>query len=342
MKKILVVQTAFIGDVVLGLSVLQTLKGRFPDAEIHYLTRAGNESVAFNHPAITKIWKWEKRQNKISNYLSLLMQIRREKFDWVINLHRFFSSGFLTVFSGAGRKTGFDKNPLSFLFDERFPHEISPQNPTHEIVRNFQLLSPTQGETPERPRVYPSPEDYAAVAEYTEGKYYVLAPASVWFTKQAPETFWRALVENLPPDARIYLTGADSDFALCARLRPLHFSRRPSILNLCGKLSLLQTAALMEKAACVFTNDSAPLHLASAVNAPTVAFFCSTVPEFGFGPLSDSSSVVQTSENLPCRPCGLHGKKACPKGHFLCGKTLTLEATLRAALSVQRGEEGEA
>jgi heptosyltransferase-2 len=69
-----------------------------------------------------------------------------------------------------------------------------------------------------------------------------------------------------------------------------------------------------------YTNDSAPLHLCSAVNAPVRAVFCSTIPEFGFGPLSGNSGVVQSHLELPCKPCGNHGKSACPKGHFDCGK----------------------
>jgi heptosyltransferase-2 len=88
---------------------------------------------------------------------------------------------------------------------------------------------------------------------------------------------------------------------------------------LAGKLTLLQSAALIKHAVMNYTNDSAPLHLCSAMNAPATAVFCSTIPEFGFGPLSDSSRVVQTRMELPCKPCGNHGKTECPKGHFDCG-----------------------
>jgi heptosyltransferase-2 len=94
------------------------------------------------------------------------------------------------------------------------------------------------------------------------------------------------------------------------------------VLNLAGKLSLLASAALMENAAMCYVNDSAPLHLASAVNAPTCAVFCSTVPDFGFGPLSDVRQVIQIREELACRPCGLHGFNHCPKGHFRCAEDI--------------------
>jgi heptosyltransferase-2 len=74
----------------------------------------------------------------------------------------------------------------------------------------------------------------------------------------------------------------------------------------------------MEKAAMNYTNDSAPVHIASAVNAPVTEIFCSTVPGFGYTPLSDHARIVETREKLACRPCGIHGRKECPEGHFKC------------------------
>jgi heptosyltransferase-2 len=88
--------------------------------------------------------------------------------------------------------------------------------------------------------------------------------------------------------------------------------------NLAGTLSFLQSAALMAGAEMNYVNDSAPLHMASAMNAPTTAVFCSTVGSFGFTPLADVQRVVETNHSLPCRPCGLHGHQACPQGHFRC------------------------
>jgi heptosyltransferase-2 len=90
------------------------------------------------------------------------------------------------------------------------------------------------------------------------------------------------------------------------------------VTNLAGKLSLLASAALMQKAIMNYVNDSAPMHLASALNAPTCAIYCSTVPAFGFGPLAEKSYVVEINYPLHCRPCGLHGYRACPERHFKC------------------------
>jgi heptosyltransferase-2 len=144
-----------------------------------------------------------------------------------------------------------------------------------------------------------------------------MAPASVWFTKQYPKEKWIELIKALPFEGNIYLIGAPADKSLADEI--IMSADKDKVHNLCGTISLLQSAALMKTAVMNYVNDSAPMHLASAINANTCAIYCSTVPEFGFGPLADFAETDQVSEKLDCRPCGLHGYKACPKGHFKCG-----------------------
>jgi heptosyltransferase-2 len=165
-----------------------------------------------------------------------------------------------------------------------------------------------------RPRLYPSDNDFKRVVP--GGPYVCMAPASVWFTKQFPAPKWIALIAALPEQYTIYLMGGKGDVALCEEIKSKAGSARVEVLA--GQLSFLESAALMKNARMNFVNDSAPLHFASAMNAPVAAMFCSTIPAFGFGPLSDVSFVFETKEQLDCRPCGLHGKAACPKGHFKC------------------------
>jgi len=130
------------------------------------------------------------------------------------------------------------------------------------------------------------------------------------------------LIETISSEKTIYFVGGKTDYQLCQSI--IEKSQRKSkIVNLCGDFSLLQTAALFSKSEHVYVNDSGPLHIASAMNAPVTAFFCSTVPEFGFGPLSEKSEIKQV-ENLECKPCGLHGKKECPLGHFNCGNQIII------------------
>ena len=107
-------------------------------------------------------------------------------------------------------------------------------------------------------------------------------------------------------------------------------------MNLAGRLSFLASAALQKKAVLNYVNDSAPMHFASAVNAPVVAVYCSTLPNFGFGPLSDHSFIVQTNEALTCRPCGIHGKKQCPLKHFDCAKTIKMDQLIAPLLQVEQ------
>ncbi|MEO1655044.1 MAG: glycosyltransferase family 9 protein, partial [Bacteroidota bacterium] len=132
--------------------------------------------------------------------------------------------------------------------------------------------------------------------------------------------------DALPEKYQVYLLGAPGDQAACDYIA--HSSKFPRVRNLAGQLSLLQSAALMEKAQMNYVNDSAPMHLASSRNAPTTVVYCSTVPAFGFGPLSDIAHIIQIEEGLDCRPCGIHGHAACPKGHFRCARDIKPEKLL--------------
>lgn len=320
-QKFLVIQTAFIGDAILATGVLEKLHKSYPEAQIDYLVRKGNDGLFKEHPFIHRLLIWKKNKGKYRNLLKVLKDIRKERYDHVINIQRFANSGFLTAFSNGKRKIGFDKNPFSWAFDLTVSHEIN--NGLHEIERNQKLIESITTSGAERPKLYPSKQDFENIQEYAQAPFVCLAPASVWFTKQMPKEKWTELINKIPNGIKIYLIGAPSDKTLCDEIIAGNEDRA---FNLCGQLTLLQSAALMQKAEMNYVNDSAPMHLASAMNAPTTAIFCSTIPEFGFGPLADRSSILQVEEKLACRPCGLHGKKACPEGHFNCGRQIPIPA----------------
>lgn len=314
--KILVIQTAFIGDAILATAFIEKLNSLDPQNKIDILVRKGNETLFDSHPFLNKVLIWNKKEGKLKNLLKLIPQIRRERYDRIYNLHRFASSGILTAFGKANQSAGFSKNPLSFMFSRSVKHEIG--NGKHETQRNLELLGITDDKV--KPRLYPSPAHYKKVLEYQTAPYICIAPTSVWYTKQYPAEKWIELIDKNLREKTIYLLGAPSDFGGCEKIRSAFPNER--ITNLSGKLSFLESAALIEKAEMNYVNDSAPLHLCSAMNAPTKTVFCSTVPEFGFGPLSDNSQIIQTETFLPCKPCGLHGYKACPLGHFKCAFTI--------------------
>ena len=340
MQKFLVIQTAFIGDVVLATALLEKLHNYFPDARIDYLVRKGNEALLTHHPYLHEVLVWDKKQHKLQNLLRLSRRIRRTKYDKVINVQRFAATGLLTAFSGAKETIGFDKNPLSFLFTRKIPHIVSAlphpgvtpdpgERPLHEIDRNQRLITAFTDDQPAKPRLYPSADDLTKVQPYKDRPYITVSPASVWFTKQYPPEKWAAFIREVPAPYTVYLLGAPSDKDLCEQIRALvaidlstnHIAAAATpanIIILSGQLTFLQSAALMKGAAMNYVNDSAPMHFASAVNAPVTAVYCSTVPAFGFGPLSDVKFIVEIKEPLDCRPCGLHGYRACPRGHFHC------------------------
>ncbi len=323
--KFLVIQTAFPGDVILASAVVEKLHEFHPTSQIDFLLRKGNESLFATHPFLSKVLVWDKKKNKLSEILRILSEVRQGRYDYIINLHRFASSGFITAFSGAKNKIGFDKNPLSFLFNQKYIHKIG--DGTHEVNRNQQLISSITNSKPSSPKLYPSHKDFQKVLEYKNVKYVCIAPASVWFTKQWSTHKWVELINLIPTEQNVYLLGAPSDFSLCEEIKSAITSHEigKRVINLSGKLSFLESAALMKDATMNYVNDSAPLHLASSVNASVTAVFCSTIPEFGFGPLSDKSFIAQTKENLSCRPCGLHGKISCPEKHFKCSESIRPE-----------------
>lgn len=319
LKKILVIQTAFIGDVILATAILEQLNHEYgKNAAIDILVRKGNEEMFHQHPFVRKVLIWNKNQKIISLWQQFKI-IRKEKYNWVVNLQRHASTGFLTAFSGAEKRSGFSSNPFSILFTHKQKHKI--QKGTHEIDRNAMLVEP-KNHTISRPQLYPSAENKIKVAQWQNNKYICIAPASVWFTKQLPLHQWKILLQRIPSQFTIYILGGKTDEKIAQEL--IQTTNYKNIISLCGQLTFLESAWLMKNAEMNYVNDSGPLHLASSMNAPVTAFFCSTIPDFGFGPLSDQQLIAQTDMPLSCKPCHLHGKKFCPKQHFDCANTIDI------------------
>ncbi|MEY4054325.1 MAG: hypothetical protein RL034_1243, partial [Bacteroidota bacterium] len=319
-----------------------------PSAKLDILVRQGANELFANHPYMNQVHVWDKKKNKYQHLFQIIKTIRSNKYDVVINAQRYLATGIITVLSGAKKTIGFDKNPLSFLFSEvvkhqfggaaqavstapnasaTSPHETSP----HETSRNHTLLVSLTTAPVAKPALYPSEANFAAVKKFQSAPYICMSPGSVWETKKMPAKNWIDLINAVPTNYSIYLMGAPNEAALCEEI--LSGSSRGNVFNIAGQLNLLEAAALIKGAHLNYVNDSAPMHLASATDAPVTAIYCSTIPAFGYGPLSSVQFIVESPEHLPCKPCGLHGKKACPLGHFNCGNSITT-AQLLAPLSL--------
>jgi heptosyltransferase-2 len=329
MRRILVIQTAFIGDVVLATAMLENLHAAYPSAKIDILIRGGAQELFMDHPYIHQVHIWDKKNNKYQHLFEIIQTIRGIKYDVVINVQRYLATGIITVLSGATKTIGFDKNPLGFLFSETVKHLFGAA--LHETSRNHALLASLTTAPLAKPALYPSAANFVAVQKWQAAPYICMSPGSVWETKKMPAQNWIHLINAVPANYTIFLMGAPNEKDLCEEIRS--GSSRGDVFNIAGQLSLLEAAALIKGAQLNYVNDSAPMHLASATNAPVAAIYCSTIPAFGYGPLSSTQFIVETLEPLPCKPCGLHGKTACPLGHFKCGHTITT-AQLLAPLSL--------
>lgn len=316
-NQILVMQTAFIGDAILATAVLEKLHATFPNAQIDYLVRKGNESLFKGHPFLREVLVRDKSLGKIKSLGQILSKIRSKNYDWVINLHRYMSSGIIAALSKGKYRCGFDANPLSWTYHHKVPHQIwMGEDSPHEIERNQSVIEHLTDAQSARPKLYPAASDFEAVK--MDSPYVCIAPTSVWFTKQWPAAKWVELIQSFPESLTVCLIGAPGDREACEAIASQ--SIHPKTIVFAGKHNLLQSAALIAGAKMNYVNDSGPMHLASAMNAPVTAIFCSTIPAFGFGPRSDQSFLWETKLDLSCRPCGLHGFKVCPRGHFKCAE----------------------
>ncbi len=305
MAKILFIQTAFIGDAILGTAAVRALNAR--EGKVDVLVRKGNELFYQNHPGVHRVLIWDKK-NKWSSWWTLLKEVRKTRYERIFLAQRFFTMGLFLLLSNAKSKIGYRSGWWSLAFDVKVEHRWGKG--IHEVQRLMDLVGEEQ---------FYSPELHFLASHQVDRptqSYITISPSSVWKTKQAPVQVWQQVLDRYP-HSQILVMGGPGDVAvLQAMMQQLNHAH----LNLvAGQYSLMQSAWIMKGAEMNFVNDSGPLHLCSATNAPVTAFFCSTVPAFGFGPLSENSVVLETKEKLDCRPCGMHGHQQCPKGHFKCG-----------------------
>ncbi|MHA8072569.1 glycosyltransferase family 9 protein [Aquirufa ecclesiirivi] len=326
-SKVLLIQTAFLGDAVLATALLEKIRNESPETEIHILVRKGNESLfkAYPYSNLHRVWTYDKSR-KWSSWLELRHDLSLVHFDAVYVIQRFFGMGLLSLSIGANRVVGFDKNPMSLFFTERVKHEWGTG--IHEVERNTALVKSWLGEKVYKPCLKAAGIDL--VPEIRKKEYICISPGSVWETKRLPIRIWIEFIRLLPESQVVILMGSPGEIDLSLQIAEAFQGSNRVILNETGKHPLLASAYLFQQSKMSFVNDSGPMHICSAENVPTVAVYCSTVPSFGFGPLADWNRVIETKEVLSCRPCGDHGKKNCPLGHYACGEGMEAMALFQA------------
>ena len=332
MQRSLVVQTSFLGDVILTTPLLAELAKRGP---VDVVVTRQAASLLAGHPAVRNLHIYDKRgaDAGIAGFFRIARSLRAgDTSDAAYLAQGSVRSAGLVLAARFSTRIGFGSSPGRWLYTSRVPYNAE----AHHTTRLLSLAGPLPERGVVRPRLYPTPDDQDAVdtllreAGITSDEPLItLAPGSVWLTKRWP--WFPALARLLPAEARVAVVGSAADAALAREIG----EGRPGVIDATGRLSLLASAELIRRSRVLVTNDSAPLHMASAMNTPTVAVFGPTVPRFGFGPLA-SEHVLAELVDLECRPCHAHGPMRCPLTHFRCMRDQTAEHVYALATSLAK------
>ena len=326
MSTSLVIQTSFLGDVILTTPLISELAKRGP---VDVLVTPQGATALANNPDIRTVLRYDKRSTYGSalGLWNTIKEIRsRRPYDGAYLAQGSFRSGLLAMLTGAKERIGFASSTGRVLYTKQVPY-----HPDHHHAQRIWSLAMVECADPPnrdqiRPRLYPSDSEREEVDVILRTNSVLarpivaLAPGSAWGTKRWP--YYVELAKRLAEDFRIAIIGSAADAGIAAEI----LSELPAdgVINGAGSLSLLASAELIGRAQAIVTNDSAPQHLASAMGTPTLSIFGPTVPEFGFGPLAERH-VVAGHTGLSCRPCHRHGPQRCPLGHWRCMRELSAE-----------------
>lgn len=324
----LVIQTAFLGDVVLTTPLLAALAAQHGPVDV--VTTPQSASLLETHPAVRTVLPYDKRgiDRGWQGLRKLAARLRRERYARAYLPHRSLRTAALAFLARIPSRIGFSGG-WSFLYTESLPKPRTG----HEADRLLALAKQPPGAYP--PHLRPTAEDERKADELladagpNPGPFVVLAPGSIWGSKRWPyyaELAHRLAAARMP----IVVVGSVDDSDLGSQIvAAVAAAQRAWAVNACGTLTLRQSAALIGRAQLLVTNDSAPLHLATAMGTPCVALFGPTVTDFGFGPVR-AGDIALGVEGLLCRPCSAHGPPECPLSHHRCMRELTVEAVTQA------------
>lgn len=336
----LIVQLGFIGDVVLSTPVITRLKQLYPDDKLYFLTTPQARSLLLNDPRLEEVLVYDKRgQDKgLYGMFEMAGRLRAMEIDRVFSLHKSWRTSFMLYTSGIRLRAGFRESSAWFLYNKRARRRDLP----HEVERNRAILR-TVGDDPVGEQlplsIHFSSENQRVAQEVLsllgDKPLVGLAPGSAWLTKRWNKRGFQEVAARLVERGYgVVIFGSDKEVTLAEEISS-YASRRCSpdnagspdhlsVLNLAGKISLIEAACVISRLKFLVSNDSSPVHLASAVGTAVVVIFCATVEQFGFGPWMVDHEVAGLDQ-LSCRPCGRHGGAVCPTGTYACVRDLSVD-----------------
>ena len=323
------IQTAFLGDVILITPLIRATKELFPDAKIDVLVIPQTKEVLVNNPYIETILTFDKRKNKIISFIKTITQLRKNKYNLAISPHSSTTTAYLMLLSGIKERLGFNRWHAAKYLTLKVAHLEN----VHKTRKNLQLLSVfTNRVFSNQTELFPDLktvtkiENIFASLSFRKRPVIVISPGSVWNTKRWSQSQYAELTQLLfEKKYNLIFTGSIEEQELCQEIIK---TSGTECLNVAGKLSIMESAALIEKCDLMICNDSGALHIANAMETDVLAFFGPTVQSIGYFPYRKNDIVFETDVN--CRPCSSHGGKKCPLGHFRCMLEINAETVFEA------------
>jgi len=333
--KILVIQTAFLGDAILTLPMIEKLKEKFPNSLIDVIGIKSSKEIYESSPFVNEVHVFEKRgkHKSILGIYRFAKFLRGKGYSKVYSPHRSIRTSLLILFLKVKETYGFDTSTLSFVYK----HRIRYRKDYHEVRRLLEIIGFNSDE--ENWKIIPKIKENKEVKDKVdlltkdiEGRIIALAPGSVWETKKYPSVYYGKLAAMLTEaGCSVVLLGGAADAQLCEQMAAEGGKR---VYSFAGRLSILESVFLLKKCSLVVSNDSAPSHMGLMASIPVLTIFCSTIPDFGFYPFHLNSESISYND-LECKPCGIHGLKKCPTGTFDCAHNITPEALFERIKAIQ-------
>jgi len=310
LTKILILRFSSIGDIVLTSPVIRCVKQQISECKVHFFTKKKYESVISDNPYIDKIYLLE------NNLLEIINQLKKENYDYIIDLHHnlrtLIVKGFLGKKAFSFNKINWEKWLITNLKINKLPNKhivdryfetVNKLGVTNDFKGlDFFINSKNNVELTDLPEIF-------------KNGYIAFAIGGQHATKRLPTEKIISICKKI--EEPIILLGGKEDALIGEKVSS--YCGKNKTYNACGKYNLQQSASIIKQAKKVITHDTGLMHIAAAFKKDIISIWGNTIPEFGMYPyLAGEKSKIIEVKDLPCRPCSKIGFEKCPKKHFYC------------------------
>ena len=327
--KILIIRFSSFGDVVLSTPVPRLLKNKYPESVIHFITKKEYNSIYNNNNYVDKVIKFEK------NLYQTYIKLRNEKYNLIIDLHNNLRSNYLKLLLFK-RSYTYDKQFFKRWLVNNFKLNLKIKHIASSYIETLRGLNIDDDRMgldfyiDENNKIFKKDLPIS----HRNG-FYSFVMGAKHFTKRLPVKKIIELCDKI--NKPIILIGGKDEISNSLKVENFFKSRKINkgyikrtldkktiIYNLCGKLSINQSASIIQASKAVYTNDTGFMHVAAAFKKRVIAIFGSTHPNLGFYPYKTNFFIYQNNK-LSCRPCTKIGLSRCPLKHFKCMNEIKFE-----------------